>query len=112
MPFEHLCPELVEALAAMLVLRRRDAKFLPAVWLFLGMAAIAEVINVAAHLWIGDIHREPNMFYITPYYPSTQVVLHDIALRLGVWPEIAIYLTAIILISYGIFRLQRRLCKA
>lgn len=103
---------IVEALAAMLVLRRRKVTFRPAVWLFLGMAAVAEVINVAAHMRIGDIHREPNMFYITPYYPSTQVVLHDIALRLGVWPEIAIYLTAIILISYGIFRLQRRLCKA
>ena len=103
---------IVEALAAMLVLRRRKVTFRPAVWLFLGMAAVAEVINVAAHMRIGDIHREPNMFYITPYYPSTQVVLHDIALRLGVWPEIAIYLTAIILISCGIFRLQRRLCKA
>ena len=102
---------IVEALAAMLILRRRDAKFLPAVWLFLGMAAIAEVINVAAHLWIGDIHREPNMFYITPYYPSTQVVLHDIAVRLGIFPEIVIYLTAIILFSWGIFRLERALLK-
>ena len=97
---------IVEALAAMLALRRRRAKFRPAVWLFLGMAAIAEVINVVSHLWIGDIHREPNMFYITPYYPSTQVVLHDIAVRLGIFPEIVIYLTAIIVISYGIYRLQ------
>ena len=100
---------IVEALAAALALRRRHVKFRPAVWLFLGMAAIAEGINVAGHLWIGDIHREPNMFYITPYYPSTQVVFHDIALRLGIFPEIVIYMTAIILFSYGIFRLERAL---
>ena len=102
---------IIEALAAMLVLRRRDVTFRPAVWLFLGMAAIAEVINVAAHLLIGDIHREPDMFYITPYYPSTQVVFHDIAVRLGILPEIVIYLAAIILFSFAIYRAQRSLLR-
>ncbi len=99
---------LVEALAAMLVLRRREAKFRPALLLFLGMAAVAEAVNVTAHALLHDIHREPNMFYITPYYPSTQVVLHDIAVALGILPEIILYLTAIIGCSYGIYRLQRR----
>ena len=98
---------ILEALAAMLVLRRRQTKFRPAVWLFLGMAAVAEVINVVSHQLLHDIHREPNMFYITPYYPTTQVVFHEIALRLGILPEIVIYLAAIIGFSYGIFRLER-----
>ena len=98
---------ILEALAAMLVLRRREAQFRPAVWLFLGMATVAELINVAAHLALHDIHREPNMFYITPYYPTTQVVYHEIALALGILPEIVIYLAAIIAFSYGIFRLER-----
>ena len=98
---------ILEALAAMLVLRRREAKFRPAVWLFLGMAAVAEVINVAAHLALHDIHREPDMFYITPYYPTTQMVFHDVAVRLGILPEIVIYLAAIIGFSYGIYRLER-----
>ena len=102
---------ILEALAAMLALRRRQVKFRPAVWLFLGMAAIAEVINVAAHLLIHDIHREPNMFYITPYYPSTQVVFHDIAVRLGILPEIIIYMTAIIGFSYAIHRARRSLLR-
>ena len=100
---------ILEALAAMLVLRRREAKFRPAVWLFLGMAAVAEVINVAAHLALHDIHREPDMFYITPYYPTTQMVFHDVAVRLGILPEIVIYLAAIIGFSYGIYRLERAL---
>ena len=98
---------ILEALAAMLVLRRREAKFRPAVWLFLGMAAVAEVINVAAHLALHDIRREPDMFYITPYYPTTQMVFHDVAVRLGILPEIVIYLAAIIGFSYGIYRLER-----
>ena len=98
---------ILESLAAMLVLRRRQARFRPAVRLFLGMAAVAEVINVVSHQLLHDIHREPNMFYITPYYPTTQVVYHEIAVALGIFPEIVIYLTAIILFSYGIFRLER-----
>lgn len=100
---------ILEALAAMLALRQRQARFRPAVWLFLGMAAVAEVVNVVSHQLLHDIHREPNMFYITPYYPTTQVVFRDIALRLGILPEIVIYLSAIIAFSYGIYRLERAL---
>ena len=103
---------IVLALAAMLVLRRReDVKFAPAVRLFLWMAAVAEVINVVSHQLLHDIHREPNMFYITPYYESTQVVLHEIALALGIPAEIVIYLTAIALISFGLFVLERKLLR-
>ena len=101
---------IVLALAAMLtVFRREDVTFAPAVRLFLWMAAVAEVINVASHSLLHDIHREPNMFYITPYYESTQVILHDIAVTLGIPVEIIIYLTAIALISLGFFLAEKAL---
>ena len=103
---------IVLALAAMLaVYRREDVKFAPAVRLFLWMAAVAEVINVVSHMLLHDIYREPNMFYITPYYESTQVILHDIAVKLGIPAEIFIYLAAIALISFGLYLLERKIFK-
>ena len=103
---------IVLALAAMLVVCRRESvRFAPAVRLFLWMAAVAELINVVSHRLIGDIHREPNMFFITPYYESTQPVLHEIAVAVGIPAEIFIYLTAIALISYGLFRAERALTR-
>lgn len=101
---------IVLALAAMLaVFRRDDVRFAPSVRLFFWMAAIAEIINVVSHSLLHDIHREPNMFYITPYYESTQVVLHDIAHKLGIPAEIIIYLSAIALISFGFFLAEKAL---
>ena len=103
---------IVLALASMLVVyRRENVKFAPAVRLFLCMAGVAELVNVGSHLLLHDIHREPNMFYITPYYESTQVVLHDIAVRLGIPAEIIIYLTAISLISFGFFLAEKALVR-
>ena len=103
---------IVLALAAMLVVCRRESvRFAPAVRLFLWMAAVAEVINVVSHRLIGDIHREPNMLFTTPHYESTQPVLHEIAVALGIPAEIFIYLTAIALISYGLFRAERALTR-
>ncbi len=98
---------IVEALAAMrILLRREKVRFLPSVVLFLIMASIAEVINLISHRVIGEIKVEANMFYITPYYPTTQPVLHNIAARIGTIPYIILYLIGIILISYGIFALE------
>ena len=103
---------IVLALAAMLTVHRRESvRFVPAARLFLGMAAVAELINVAAHSLLHDIHREPNMFYITPYYESTQPVLHEIAVAVGIPAEIVIYLTAIALISFGFFLAEKALMK-
>ena len=103
---------IVLALAAMLVVCRRESvRFAPAVRLFLWMAAVAEVSHVVSHRLTGDIHREPNMFFITPYYESTQPVLHEIAVAVSIPAEIFIYLTAIALISYGLFRAERALTR-
>ncbi len=97
-----------EAFIALLVLKqRKKAGFLPAISLFLGMAFIAMIINGISHLIFNDIHVEPNMFYITLSYPSTQPVFHEIALALGIPAEIIIYLSAIILCSYVVWKIEK-----
>ena len=81
--------------------------FTPAVVLFLVTAVIAEIVNIASHLVLHDRKREPNMFNITPYYESTQPVFHEIALAIGIIPEVILYLILIILVAFGIFVLER-----
>ena len=96
----------LESLAAILILRRRKRPpFRPVLLLYLGMTAVAEGINVLSHHLIEDRKLASNMFNITPYYPSTQPVFHDVALRLGILPEIIIYLGMIVLGSWGLYRL-------
>lgn len=94
------------SLASMrILLKRKKARFLPAAVMFLIMAGAAEIINVVSHLVIRNIRNEANMFSITPYYPSTQPVFHEIALAIGVPAEIALYLALIILGSFIIYAL-------
>ena len=69
------------------------------------MALVAETINVISHLLINDINREPNMFYITPFFATKQPVLSDIALKYGILTEVVIYLVGISLVSYGLYNL-------
>ena len=63
--------------------------FLRALPLFFACCLIATVINIAA-----GPASNADMFYISPYYPSTQPVFDMIAARLGILPEIALYLAA------------------
>ena len=70
-------------------------------------AVVAEIVNIASHLALHDRKREPNMFNITPYCESTQPVFHEIALAIGIIPEIVLYLVLIILVAFGIFILER-----
>ena len=97
----------VESIAAVCILTRREkrAPFLPALIVFLVTAVVAEIINVVCHTFFGDRPPVANMFNITPYHPSTQPVFHQIALSLGVLPEIVIYLCVIILASWGLYKL-------
>ena len=96
----------IESLAAILILsRRKKAKFLPALILFLAMSVVAEIINVVSYNLFPERGRASNMFNITPYWPSTQPVFHDIAVKLGIIPEILIYTAVIALASWGIFLL-------
>ena len=97
------------SIASLDILRKRkEAEFLPAVFLFLIMAVIAEMINVISHFIFHDIHVEPNMFYITPYYPTTQPVFHEIAVRYGIFAEVVVYLGSIILVSLFIWLIEKK----
>ncbi|MBR1759532.1 MAG: YwaF family protein [Lachnospiraceae bacterium] len=99
---------LLESLAATFVLRNREkVRFVPAICWFLVMAVIAQIINVVSYRVIGDTRLSSNMFQITPYYPSTQPVFHEIALAIGVWPEIILYLGCIIFGGFLLFQLLR-----
>ena len=77
--------------------------------MFLILSVIAEIVNSFGHFVLSDRKPEPNMFQITPYYPSTQVVFSSIAKTLGVIPEIIIYLVLIIAMSYVIFRIEQKI---
>ena len=100
---------LFEAILSLCILKRRaHVPFLPALVLFFGTAAVAEVVNVCSHLLIRDIRCEANMFYITPFYPSTQPVFSEIAAHAGIFVEILVYLGCIALASFLLYLLLLR----
>ena len=104
---------LLEGWIAFRILKQRSrVSFFPALLLYLGMAAVAELVNVASHFIVRDIHNEANMFYITPFYPSTQPVFSAIAAHAGIAVEIIVYLGVIALAAFGLylaaFRLKRK----
>ena len=98
-----------ESIAAICILARREKKppFGPALWLFLITAAVSEIINVVCNTFFGDLKPVANMFNITPYHATTQPIFHQIAVSLGILPEIIIYLGLIVLASWGIYLLLR-----
>ena len=96
----------IESVIAMILLaRRKKARFWPAIVLYTAMAAVAQIINIVSHYVIGNNKLASNMFNITPFYPSTQPVFHEIALAIGVIPEIFLYLGLIVLASFGVYLL-------
>ena len=97
----------LESIAAICILSRREkrAPFRPALIIFLVTAAISEAVNVVCHTFFGDRPPVANMFNITPYHPTTQPIFHQIAVSLGILPEIIIYLGMIVLGSWGLYRL-------
>lgn len=98
---------LFEGLLALRILKgRKKAPFLPALVLYLAMAVVAELVNVISHLIIRDIHYEANMFYITPFSPSTQPVFRVIAERAGVFVEILVYLGVIALGAFVLYQIE------
>lgn len=101
---------LLEGWISFRILRKQKrVTFLPALLLYLGMAAVAELVNVASHFIIRDIHHEANMFYITPFYPSTQPVFSAIAAHAGIAVEIIVYLGAIALAAFLLYLFEFRL---
>ena len=103
---------LLEGLIACRILRKRGkVRFLPALLLYLCMAVVAEGINVVSHFIVPRTGDEVNMFYITPFYPSTQPVFDAIAEHAGIAVEIVVYPGAIALGAFGLFLLEFRLRK-
>ena len=88
---------------------RGFVKILP---LFFLCCAVASIINRTARP-LG----QADMFYISPYYPSSQVVFHDIAVKYGTLAGNVVYLLATCLggllfhILSGKFRLFPQWCK-
>ena len=110
--FIYHCVMLYQAIVSYLILRKRNNyKFKPTFYLFLIMVGIAEVINVISHNIFHDIHRESNMFYISPYYPTTQPVFNMIANKYGILIEVIFYLGIISLVSYLIYYLSLKIKK-
>ena len=71
---------------------RSGHSFAKATGLFLLCCLIATGINILA-----SPYGNPDMFYITPYYPTTQLIYARIAKTLGTIPGNIIYLLSIIL---------------
>ena len=95
-----------DVIMAYLILKKRnDYSFKNSLYLFFFMALIAEIINIVSHYLINDIDREPNMFYITPFFATKQPVLSIIAQKWGIITEVIIYLIGISLVSYGLYSL-------
>ena len=105
----HIVMLMESALAIMILKKRSGYSFKPSVVLFLIMSVIAELINTFGHFVLSDRKPEPNMFQITLYYPSTQVVFSSIANSLGIIPEILIYMLLIIAMSYVMFLIENKM---
>ena len=105
----HIVMLLESALSILVLSKRKKTSFKPVIVMFLILSVIAEIVNSFGHFVLSDRKPEPNMFQITPYYPSTQVVFSSIAKNLGVIPEIIIYLVLIIAMSYVIFRIEQKM---
>lgn len=71
---------------------RRPEEFLYTIPLFLVLSIIAELINVLFHRF-GDC----DMFYISPYHNSSQIIFCDIDRLIGRPAGILVYLVAIVL---------------
>ena len=99
-----------ESMIAIEILKKRKRpSFCSSLPLFGLTVIIAELINVVSRHMLNDPGREADMFYINPFYPTTQPVFRAIALRFGNVAEAIIYLLCVILASYLIFLAENRL---
>ena len=74
--------------------------FLRTLPVFACCALTATLINLLA-----PGQGRADMFYITPYYPTTQPVFHEIALGIGIVPANLLYLMTVCLGGYLMHRL-------
>lgn len=84
---------------------RTDRCFLSALPLFFAFCLVATAINLFTE-------GQADMFYISPYYPVTQVLFHEISLALGTGSGIAVYLSSVCMGAFLSRRLLNRLSHA
>ena len=75
---------------------------LPALPLFFLFCLAATAVNILTE-------GRADMFYISPYYPITQVVFHQISVAMGIGPGIAVYLAFVCAGAFASRRLLNRL---
>lgn len=71
--------------------RRSEHRFADTLPIFFCCCAIAFFINT-----VMGPEADADMFYISPYHPSSQPVFDQISLHLGIMPGIVIYLAAVL----------------
>ncbi len=83
--------------------RMRYRSLLGGYWVFLGFAALANLLNISFHLSGLTGGAEFNMFYISPYFTSTLPVFCDIQQAAPYLLFLGIYLLALFLAGNVIF---------
>ncbi|MDO5405954.1 MAG: YwaF family protein [Eubacteriales bacterium] len=76
--------------------------FVRTIPVFLSSCFVATLINLLA-----PGHGRADMFYISPYYPNTQLLFHSLSLRLGILPGNLLYIGAVCLGGYLVHQLFR-----
>ncbi len=79
--------------------------FLQSSVVFIIGCIIATIINVASHPF-----GNADMFYITPYYATTQIVYSQIAAKFGIFAGNAVYIISIICGARLMHLLYKRMC--
>ena len=88
--------------------KRKSFRFLPPLLVYLGSAAIAEIINVAAF----DAGCRPiNMFYISPRYLFPLMVLKELVPVIGNAATIAVYILVCIAAAFLLNVLEKAIRK-
>lgn len=88
--------------------KRKSFRFLPPLLVYLGSAAIAEIINVAAF----DAGCRPiNMFYISPRYLFPLMILKELVPVIGNTATIAVYILVCIAAAFLLNALEKAIRK-
>ena len=88
--------------------RRKSFRFLPPLLIYLGAAAVAEIINVAAF----DAGCRPiNMFYISPRYLFPLIILKELVPVIGNAATIAVYILTCIAGAFLLNVLEKTIRK-
>lgn len=83
-------------------------QFLTSTALFLICCAAATGINVLARFAASPPWQDADMFYISPFYQNTQIVFHQIAECLGIFPGNAVYIGAVVAGAAVMRRISRQ----